>query len=186
MTSFPLTLRPVAGSYSSYFTDYVVRNQPESGKTVSRDKWGRDRLVVEASFRNRSDKSSLLMDFCRANRVGTFYFFDFIARNVADENIGTGNGATTAFTVPARLLQTRTVKKAGVTQVEGVDYTYSEGTGTNGESRILFTVAPAAAAAITITYKGERRFLCEFTSYSRENASGWDQTDVRISLQEAF
>lgn len=74
---------------------------------------------------------------------------------VTDQSFGTGNGVTTAFALvrtmggfvePVYSLNgAPTIKKNGVVQTVGVDYTV----GTSG--LITFTVAPAAAAALTWT-----------------------------------
>lgn len=83
-----------------------------------------------------------------ANRSNAFTLFDFWYLPWTDVAVGTGDGATTTFTLPAKEVTGIVVKVAGVVQGGGT-YTLSAGTGAEGEDRILFNVAPANGAAIT-------------------------------------
>lgn len=67
-----------------------------------------------------------------------------------DEAVGTGNGTTTVFTLDNAPVcgGSETVKVDGTAQTRGTDYTINYKTGT-----ITFTAAPAAAKAVTATYK---------------------------------
>ena len=96
----------------------------------------------------------------RQGMTDGFLFLDPFDHAIVSQNIGTGTGALTTF----QLIKTYTsgtsynktlykpklggmaIYKAGVLQVETTDYTLNYATGL-----VTFTVAPAAAAAITAT-----------------------------------
>jgi hypothetical protein len=87
-----------------------------------------------------------------------FSFFDPILRKWADIKIGTGDGFQTVFNLKAKETSDRAIKVDGVTKTEGVDYTFSAGTGTDGQDRITFTSAPAVGAVITANYRSKLYF----------------------------
>ena len=99
----------------------------------------------------------LLVAHWKATRGALFTFYDFNLDNGLDEiSIGTGNGSQTVFTIPATQTTGRTIKKAGVVQAEGSTYTYSAGTGPEGEDQVSFAVAPTSGQAITAAATGGR------------------------------
>jgi len=69
--------------------------------------------------------------------------------------IGTGDGVTTVFTIPAKETSDQQFFTGSGTSAAG---TVTVGTGTNGEDKITFTVAPASGALIWCNLRGRRRF----------------------------
>lgn len=180
-------LKPVYG-YKADYIEMVKRTASESGKSQIRDVWGRTRFIADCPHEVRKDDAELLMAFWRANRVLAFDFFDALEGYFPDESIGTGTGAETTFTVPAKETSDRVVKVAGVTKTEGVHYNISVGTGAVGQDRIIFTGGniPANGAAITMTYRGRHWFTMEFVDLPVREAKSFAITSVRFMMRERF
>lgn len=94
----------------------------------------------------------------RNGRFESFAFFDFELWPHTGVSIGTGNGAATQFNLAAKETSGRVVYVAGVQKTEGTDYTFSAGTGTDGQDRITFAVAPGNGAAVTADYTGRKYY----------------------------
>jgi hypothetical protein len=111
-----------------------------------------------------ADRKTLVAHW-KSYRASLFTFFDFNTKQGFDEvTIGTGNGATTTFTLPAKTTSGRTIKKATVVQVEGVAYTVGVGTGAEGEDRITFAVAPTLGQIVTASAtSGQPRHSAYYT-----------------------
>lgn len=104
-----------------------------------------------------ADRKTLVTHWKTA-RASIFTLFDWTSGNGLDEvTIGTGNGSQTTFTLPAKTTSGRSIKKAGVTQTEGVNYTYNAGTGAEGEDQVTFSVAPTSGQTITAAATSARR-----------------------------
>src|SRR5579872_2479236 len=125
MATFPQssTIRSIYG-YKPLKIENVVRPLSESGKSQSKDFWGKMRFQPDpCEFQlTRADKENVRA-FCEANRTGSFYFYNYDTEDVTtQQNIGTGDGSTKIFTVPAREISNVAVYDNG-SLVSGSNYT---------------------------------------------------------------
>ena len=124
------------------------------------------------------------------DRKGAYEAFNFFlgsatyASNTYEgEYVGTGDGATTVFNLPAKNSSAYTVYKNGVAQSGGgVDYTFSAGTGTDGADKITFVAAPAAGARITYDFTGTLKIRCTFAEDNLDFDSFYDRV-ANMGLQ---
>lgn len=104
-----------------------------------------------------------LWEFYKA-RFGSyeaFVFFDFKIFPYTSVAIGTGTGGALTCQLGAKEVSSLTVYVNGVSTVLGTDYSFaSDGSGTNGQDKIVFLVGhyPTAGAAITAGYRGKKYF----------------------------
>lgn len=104
-----------------------------------------------ASFVGTATNEAIRADHMVLANATTTVTAKFYPVPVALENIGTGNGVLTTFTVssPAVEALSETVYVNSVLQVRGTNYTIVNSTGV-----ITFTVAPANGLAVTAQYRG--------------------------------
>lgn len=78
--------------------------------------------------------------------------------------VGTGDGSTSVFTLPAKSVSDLEVYVAGTLKTEPTHYTKSSGTGANGEDQITFTAGniPASGTAIWCHALCKRKFTVTF------------------------
>jgi hypothetical protein len=98
-----------------------------------------------------------IVDHWKAARASVFTFFDFTTANgFAKVAIGTGNGAQTVFTLPAK-----SVAAAGLSvwieATPWASYTLGAGTGAEGEDQITFASPPAVADVLYAAATTARR-----------------------------
>jgi len=103
-----------------------------------------------------SDEERELFEFflARAGGYDTFIFYDFVSRSYPVENIGTGDGATTTWTLGYRDVDNETVYFDDVAQSGG--YSISNRTGANGQDQIVFDTAPSDTIVITMKMDGKK------------------------------
>lgn len=63
-------------------------------------------------------------------------------------SLGTGDGTTTAFTLPVADIEGHMVLVAGIPQPPSGAFTISRGTGPSGADQVVFTAAPAVGVAV--------------------------------------
>lgn len=162
--------------------DYIVTPQfktlklgPTDGDFVQRR---RKRTTPLYRFTLKYDRLSAteekaLYDFYLA-RYGSweaFAFFDFDTRAYAGVSLGTGNGAATQFQMKARKTTNRTIYVNAIAKTEGTDYTIGSETGTDGQDKVTFTVAPGNGLAVTADYTGQKYFSnCTFEADNMDMA----------------
>ncbi|HXH52530.1 MAG TPA: DUF2460 domain-containing protein [Sphingomicrobium sp.] len=146
----------------------------DGGWEVRNDRWAQPLLAFDISFPTSERDDPVFLEVrgaYRATRRGahSFRFKDWSDFTAADEAIGTGNGATTAFplvknysfgaeTFVRRIQQPVspiTVKRAGVVQNAGYSVNYATGV-------VTFAVAPAPGEAIS--WSGEFDVPVRFAS----------------------
>jgi hypothetical protein len=185
MAVFPESARrkPQFG-YNVSPAENVKRTSPEAGNSYMRDSWGTQRFVATMEFLVQEADAQVLMAFYDANRLLGFTMFDFNKTSVTAQNIGTGNGAITAFTVPGKEIESYSVYKDGVLQGSG--YTVSSGTGSLGEDQIVFSVAPANGVVVTITTVLRKRYTVEFAESPSVAVVGYKKTHISFKVQQKF
>ncbi len=137
-------LGPSDGNYTQR------RSRSSSGLMTARLRYG---LLTSVDER-------VLVDFCAARQGGydNFIFFDFAARAYPTTALGTGDGATTIWTLGARDVTDETIS------FDGVDnglfaYTVGNRTGADGQDQIIFSPnTPTATVVMTIAYTGKKYF----------------------------
>jgi len=110
-----------------------------------------------------------LYDFfvARSGSYEPFVYFCQDPQRIYSPTIGTGNDSTTVFDLGAKSTAGLVIKVNGVTKTLTTDYTVSADTGTNGQDKITFGVAPTAGQAITASYTGRKYYpACIFESDS--------------------
>lgn len=185
-------LRPLENGYSSRFIDNVKRNAPTAGASQGRDMWGsKTKFTADCPFVLCVDDIELLMSFWDRYRLAGFTFFDFIAKTIGPpgymppDPLGTGNGTTTVFTAPAKeIVSSSLFAYANTVPVAGV--TLSVGTGSQGEDRVVFPSPPANGAALTITFKGRRRYTCEIPSPPTKGSNSLNRQRLSLTVLEMF
>jgi uncharacterized protein (TIGR02217 family) len=154
------------------------------------------RYNVGLGVRSKTDMEDARDFFYRVQgkRYG-FRFKDWNDYKMTDQNIGTGDGATLDFnivktyvtgsyTYSRRIFKpvasTVIVKVAGVTQTLTADYTVNSTRGI-----ITFTVAPIAAAAVTITCEfdvpvrfDQDTFEAQHAGYNAESVGGLTLSEI--------
>lgn len=189
MATFPATnsvrYKPLVG-YAPRLEEYVLRSESEDGKSQRRDRWGRLRFAAEPTYElPESDAAALYAEY-EALRLTTFYYFDQVKRRLFGQAIGTGDGATTTFTLPAREIDAGSLV-VYVDEVPTVAYTLSRGTGGDDEDRVVLNAAPAAGLAVTADVTGRIRYTCEFAGAPGERV-GFRDGYVRLTfpIREAW
>jgi hypothetical protein len=148
------------------------------GKEKRRKKWlyPRRNLTFRYRLLQKADGETL-WEFYIA-RGGTYEAFSCFVpepkqtyRTYTGEYVGTGDGSTTIFNLPAKTSSSYTVYVDGNSQTGGgVDYTFSAGGGPDGEDKITFTAAPNDGVRITYDFTGVLKVRSRFA----EDMQGFD------------
>lgn len=194
MAIFPRskTIRPAPG-YRPSPKQLVKRTESEAGDTQIRDGWGRTRFVPDnCIFTLTIPDAEIVQAFWELNRTNTFYNYDYDTRDVTPggslnsfAQIGTGNGATTTFTVLACEITNVTVYDNG-SPVASSAYTITRATGPNLEDQIVFTVAPLNTHVITIAFRGCLRYLAEMPAEPTIESAGYNKRKITVPFREVF
>ena len=127
-------------------------------------------LFVKRHFRIRAERVTLtqarsLYNFYLA-RKGSFEAFNYFHPQThtytTQEYVGTGDGATYVFNLPAKDSSLYEVFVDGVEQTEETNYTIEIGGGADGADKLTFTVPPALGSRITYTFTGRLKIRGTF------------------------
>lgn len=189
MAIFPESkLRKPGYGYDNTPAVNVKETVPEAGNSYIRDVWGGVRFVARMEFNVSTDDYNILYNFWLLNRALGFTFYDF-DEDSPTQNIGTGNGATTTFLIPAKETRAWVLTVAGAARTVGVHWDLSVGTGALGEDQVVFRAGfiPPAAAAVVITYTGRRRYTCEFVGDPpQKRSTGFRRRFLSMMVRERF
>jgi hypothetical protein len=186
-------LRPLVDSYSSTPIDALKRNAPTAGAAQSRDPWtGRTKRQVSMEFDLLVADIELISAFIDTYGVAGFTFFDFESKLYGTpgarpaRNIGTGDGATLTFTIPAKETSGIVVYVNGVAKTAGVDYNVSVGTGSQGEDQIVFIAghAPGNGLAVTVAFLGRIRYTMQMAQRYAKRTVDWNRQVLSVTLIE--
>ena len=133
---------------------------------------------LKYSYVEKADARTL-WQFYQA-RKGAHESFTFYLPNPDDyvnEYVGPGDGSTVVFNLPCKTSSNRDLKVDGVSQTEGVDYTFSAGGGVDGADQVTFTVAPAIGLYITLDFTG----LLKIRSKFKEDKLSWEEFYNRLT-----
>lgn len=194
MAIFPdsTTIKPLL-DYDATPIENVRRTPSESGLQRIRDVWGREKFQATMEFDLSPTDAATMIAFRSANRAATFTFYDFDpSRPFSNETIGTGDGATLTFTIPAKETTSQIVQVADglggwTTKTAGVHYNITAGSGALGEDRVVFTGgnAPANGRDVRISYTGRHRYTCIFTAYGERVISSTGRKAFSIRVEES-
>lgn len=197
-------LRPLIDAHASGPSiENVKRNAVTQGKSQSRDVWGRKKFMAVLAFDRLIDDIELLHSFTEVFGVSGFTYFDFEQKQVGlpgyrpAVSIGTGDGVTATFTLPAREIVSSTliVYVSAVQKTAGVDYNLAarsgalnDGPGPVGEDQVVFIAGhiPAAAAPITAAFKGRYRYTAEIPEPAKKHHLDWNRQLLEMTVLEKF
>jgi hypothetical protein len=185
-------LRPIVNSHTSGFIENVKRNPATAGSSQARDVWGKLKFSSGLEFQLAIANIELMMSFYEVYRVTGFTAFDFEQYQAGSpgyrpaDPLGTGDGSTTTFTIPAKEVGGVIVyDNAGVVAFPA-GYSISVGTGAQGEDRIVFAVAPVTAHVLTIAYLGRRRYTCEIPAPPGKGNIEYNRQRLTMQLLQKF
>jgi hypothetical protein len=165
MTAFP-DISPDEGGYSRTKRRFQnVKRARDGGVQINAPHPNSIRVYTLSWSLLTSVERDLLSEHLDSDGDGFFPYFDAVPRSVAsDRAVGTGDGITASFTLPAREVSGLVVKVNGVTKTAGVHYNIQVGTGTNGEDQIVFTGGniPPATHPIVFTATSQRERVTVF------------------------
>lgn len=140
----------------------------QAGKQQASQKWlypKRDPGPLKYPNIDKANARTLWQFYqARAGAYELFSWFDAFADVYVDEYVGTGDGSETVFNLPGKSTSSRTVYVDGISQSEGVDYTFGAAGGPDGEDKITFGSPPDAGQYITISFTGILKVRCRFKS----------------------
>lgn len=183
--TYPSTPLPAAGYTLQDGYATIVAGPYLSGRTVAQAarQYPLFRAILTyGPWLSESDLQPILLLHRNVRgRAGTFTFFEFQAAQWTKLYVGVGDAGTTVFDLPFKLGTSITYYVAGVSTAG----TYSEGTGTDGRSRVTFSPAPAAGALIEVTASCQRAATCRFTSdliaFQRLSAG---RAEMQVEIEE--
>jgi len=138
----------------------------ELGAEIRRQKWlyPRRNVIMRCENVDKAD-GVLLWQFYLA-RKGSFEAFNFFlpySETYTQEYVGTGDGSTVLFNLPAKGSSAYTLYVNGNAQTGGgTDYTFGGGTGEDGADKVTFTVAPNDGYRIVFSFTGDLKIRCRF------------------------
>lgn len=154
----------------------------ESGAEQRRLLWTRPRYSFALSFLHMDEtKRRMLHSFWKA-RKGMYETFDWeepTLSPVESEDVGTGDGSDTTFSLEFRNVSAYTIYVNDAEQTEGVDYSIVAATGA-----ITFTAPPALGAAITADYT--HKFSVRFASPLQIENVSYQIYNARVQLIEVI
>jgi len=165
----------------------LISSFDDLGYETRKQKWlyPRRNIILQFVDKSIADGRSLWQFYL--SRKGTHeafnYFFPF-SNIYTFEYVGTGDGATVIFNLPAKTSSSYTVYKNAVAQSGGgVDYTFAGGGGTDGADKITFVAAPDAGDRITYSFTGILKVHCRFAKDDLTYETLWnDLVGVGIEL----
>jgi len=162
-------------------------SQMESGETRVKNKWPyplRDVLLMFVTP-TKAEAALIWQYYCdRLGSFETFNYFLFYSNTYAREYVGTGDGTTTVFNLPAKNSTDRSVYIDGAIKEETTDYTLDLGAGADGADRLTFGVAPAAGQRITYNFTGNLKIRCRFADDELSYETFWNRmvsTGLKLS-----
>ena len=144
----------------------LVSQFDELGTEQRKQKWLYPRRNVPLVYKGHSKADGLTLWQFYLARKGAYQAFNYFvgySNTYVGEYVGTGDGATTVFNLPAKTSSSYTVYKDAVAQEGGgTDYTFAALGGTDGADKITFTAAPDAGTRITYDFTGTLKIRCRF------------------------
>lgn len=143
----------------------LVSQFDELGKEKRKRKWVYPKRDVTVRFEARSKAEIATLYAFYLARSGSYEAFSFflgVSQTYVGEYVGTGDGATLAFDLPAVSSSSYKLYVDSVEQEAGVAYTFSAAGGTDGADQVTFTVAPNDGTRITYDFTGYLKIRARF------------------------
>ena len=120
-----------------------------------------------------ADAQTLYQFFiARAGGFEDFVFFDRNATNAyVKEYVGTGNGVDTVWNLPSLNASSYTLYIDDVAKTAGVDWTFGQAGGSDGEDKMTYGSAVTNGARITFSFTGRLKVRCIF----KESTMSWEE-----------
>lgn len=161
----------------------LVTQYDELGAEQRKQKWIYPRRNIKLAYKYLTfTEVSTLWEFylaCKGSYEAFNFFFPY-SESYVGEYVGTGDGSTVIFNLPAKTSSAYKVYIDSVEQTETTNYTFGSATGADGADKVEFTVAPTDGARITYDFTGYLKVHCRFdddkmdmeTMYARLTSSG--------------
>jgi len=161
----------------------------ESGKVLRRKLWTDPFYVISGEHNLSTADMATLENFFRETAQGMLVDFclaDPLSRAWTDVYVGTGDGTTTVFDLPFKNATSRTVYNAAVAKTGGgTDYTFGDGTGTDGRDKITWNSAPTTGNRLSLDATGNRAWAVIFASDDLPwERSQYGRDTVRVTFLE--
>lgn len=143
----------------------LISEFDDLGEELRRQKYTYLRRDLTLSYRQISKiNARTIWQFfqSRAARYETFNFFLPHTDSYEGEYVGTGDGSTTIWNLPAKTASSYTVYIDGNAQTDTIDYTITASGGADGADVISFSVAPSSGERITFDFTGYLKIRCRF------------------------
>lgn len=157
----------------------LISSFDDLGYETRKQKWLYPRRTITLQYTGHSKADGLTLWQFYLDRKGAYEAFNYFlgySNTYEGEYVGTGDGSTVIFNLPAKNSSAYTVYKNGVGQSGGgVDYTFAAGGGTDGADKITFVAAPAAGDRITYDFTGNLKIRCRFAEDNLDYDTFWDR-----------
>jgi hypothetical protein len=139
------------------------------GEEQRKQKWLYPKRLITLKYPwiSKSEVQELFQFFI--GRAGSFSNFKFFYPDVkgtsfsyVQEYVGTGDASATVFNLPAKSAANYTLYIDDSVQSDPSDYSFSAGSGPDGEDKVTFVSAPAAGERITFSFTGRLKIVGRF------------------------
>lgn len=171
MTAFPEITSVPFGNPVSEEIEFktLTSNFADLGEEQRKQKWLYPKRLITLKYPwiSKDEAQEIFQFFIgRAGSYNTFKFFypdiKGTAFSYTYEYVGTGNGSTTVFNLPAKSASNYILYLNGSSQSDPSDYSFSAGSGPDGEDKITFVAAPDAGDRITFSFTGRLKIVGRF------------------------
>ena len=149
------------------------------GYETRKQKWLYPRRTITLQYTGHSKTDGRTLWQFYLSRKGAYEAFNYFvgfSNTYTGEYVGSGDGATVIFNLPAKNSSAYTVYKNAVAQSGGgVDYTFAAGAGADGADKITFVAAPDAGDRITYDFTGNLKIRCRFAEDYLDFETFWDR-----------
>lgn len=169
MAAFPsLSSAPAANPFHEEMEFKTLISQfDDLGEEKRKKKWlyPKRNITFQYNYITKAQGKTLWQFYlARGGSYEAFNVFYEFSDSYVDEYVGTGDGATTVFNLPAKTSSSYTLKVDGVDkEAGGVDYTFGSAGGTDGADKVTFESAPASGTRITWSFTGYLKVRARFT-----------------------
>jgi len=143
----------------------LISRFDDNGREKRKRKWVYPKRDVTVKYEARSKANIATLYAFYMARSGSYEAFSFflgLSQSYTGEYVGTGDGSTTVFNLPSRNATDYKLYADGTEQEEDVAYTFSEATGSDGEDKVTFAVAPDDGTRITFDFTGYLKIRARF------------------------
>ena len=147
----------------------LISSFDDLGVEKRKQKWLYPKRVITLNYKGISKAEIKTLYQFYIARAGAYEAFNFFypdeesVNAYVKEYVGTGNGSTTVFNLPAKTSTSYTLYLDDVAQTAGgTDWTFGSATGADGADKCTMTAAPASGERLTFTFTGYLKVRCRF------------------------